>query len=203
MKCGADDLSSELGGKNLAPCAISDIETVIFQDGGGFCLGTDKSNSHKYYIVKNDTHVLCLGATRSGKSRTVNLPTVILQALAGENMVNLDVKGEMYFYTAPFLERLGYEVITLDFNDLAKSAQYNFLQPVIDAVNIGDIAKAMERARDIVTGLVPEENTNEKLWVNGERAVMTCAIMAVVYDNRDQPQYQNIANVFYFLAKMC
>ncbi|MEG1779477.1 MAG: hypothetical protein RR263_05185, partial [Oscillospiraceae bacterium] len=34
MKCGADDLSSELGGKNLAPCAISDIETVIFQDGG-------------------------------------------------------------------------------------------------------------------------------------------------------------------------
>ena len=60
-------------------------------------------------------------------------------ALAGENLIVSDPKGELYQYSCKELERLGYKVLTLDFKNPLKSSHYNFLQPVINAVNSGDI----------------------------------------------------------------
>ena len=57
-----------------------------------------------------------------------------MQALAGESMISSDPKGELYLYTKPFLEGLGYEVIAIDFDNPGKSDRYNFMQPVIDSI---------------------------------------------------------------------
>ena len=43
-------------------------------------------------------------------------------------------------------KRLRYEVITIDFKNPLKSQRYNFLQPVIDAIDRDDIAKAVDAA---------------------------------------------------------
>lgn len=58
-----------------------------------------------YYIADN-LHSLTLGATRSGKTRSVVLETIENCALAGESMIMSDPKGELYEYTAVGLEKL-------------------------------------------------------------------------------------------------
>ena len=155
------------------------------------------------YYVGEDSHVLCIGATRSGKSRCIVLPSIALQALSGENIVCSDPKGELYQYSYPFLQRLGYEVIALDFKNPLKSSRYNYLQGVIDAVNAGDAARASDEAWDMTQALVGDSKNSESIWMNGEKAVIGASILSVVYDNQNYPEYQNLTNVYYFLANMC
>lgn len=168
---------------------------------GGLVIGMDKSGKSTYF-TSSDTHSLIIGATRSGKTRCLVLPSIGLTAQAGESFVAVDMKGELYIYTHNYLESLGYEVIAIDFKSPEYSACYNFLQPCIDALNVGDVAKAVTAARDMATMMVPENNTNERIWVDGERAVLTMASLACAFDNVDHPEYQNLANVQQFITNM-
>lgn len=169
---------------------------------GGLMVGMSKDGK-QIYIDSEDTHTLTMGATRSGKSRTVVLPSVCLMALAGESMIVVDPKAELYLYTRPFLERLGYEVVALDFRNPAISNQYNFLQPVIDKVNDDNIPGAIQSARDIAAMLVTQNERTEPIWIDGQRAALTMGILAVVKDNVLHPEYQNLSNARQFVAKMC
>lgn len=170
---------------------------------GGLVVGWSKDAS-RFYSVTEDTHTLTIGATRCGKTRHLVLPSIGATALAGESMVISDPKSELFLYTGPFLERLGYEVILLDFSHPEKSARYNFLQPVLDAVYMGNLSGAVQEARDIAQLLVPEkENANtDPLWPNGERAIVTVAILAAALEF-ERPEWQNLDNAREFLAKMC
>lgn len=171
---------------------------------GGTVIGMFKfKNREEIIFVGDDMHILVIGATRSGKSRTVVLESIGLQALAEENIICSDPKGELYQYTYPFLERLGYKVITIDFKNPLKSSRYNFLQPVIDHVKKGNIPKAIEATWDITSALVPEDAHGERIWSDGEASIIAAAIMAVVYDNQNNPEYQNLTNVYYFISEMC
>ena len=170
---------------------------------GGLVLGWSDSRKKIYYNAE-DTHSLCIGATRSGKSRHIVIPSVGLTALAGESFVAVDPKTELYLYTKPFLEQVGYEVIAIDFKEPNKSNQYNFLQPVLDAILLGDIARAVTWAQDISALLVPnrEHSSSDPIWSMGERAIITVAILAVCF-LFDNPDWQNLANARHFIAKMC
>lgn len=170
---------------------------------GGLLLGWSKNMKQIYYNPE-DTHSLIIGSTRCGKTRHLVLESIGLTALAGESMVNTDPKGELYLDTKPCLERLGYEVIAIDFSDPSRSHRYNFLQPVLDAVYMEDLPLAVQKARDIAKLLVPEKNNSntDPLWPNGERAIITVAILAVCLQF-DNPQWQNLANARHFIATMC
>lgn len=168
---------------------------------GGLVIGQSKDGK-KIYHTKEDTHSLVIGATRCGKTRTLVLPSIGLTAMAGESMVMVDMKGELYTYTHRFLERMGYEVIAIDFTNPKLSNCYNFMQPVIDALNCGDASLATTRARDIATMLVPEDRT-ERIWLDGEKSILTMSILACAVDNVRNPQFQNLANVQQFITHMC
>lgn len=169
---------------------------------GGLAVGMTRDGKQTYYTPE-DTHSLIIGATRSGKSRNLVMPSIGLTALAGENMILVDMKGELYTNTRFYLEAQGYEVIALDFAEPKYSNHYNFLQPTVDALNCGDTARAVMYARDMATMLVPDGRTNESIWTDGERAVLTMAALACAYDNVSKPQYQNLANVQQFITHMC
>jgi len=172
---------------------------------GGFVLGMDeKSSKEKAYIIKDDVHSLCIGATRSGKSRHVVLPSISALALAGESMVMSDPKGELYQYTYPFLKKLGYEVVCLDFKHPTKSDRYNFLQPILDELEQHNIPKAVELTWDLTASLVGEAK-GEKIWTNGEASIIGSSIMSVAYENRheNKKKYQNMTNSYFFISEMC
>ena len=167
-------------------------------------MGYEKLNKHKemLHIVDGDIHSLILGATGSGKTRSLLLQSIGLIALAGESMILSDPKGELHDCVRPFLEELGYKVCCLNFKTPTKSQSYNFLQLVIDAMNRDDIPKAVELVWDIASSLVPAGKA-EPIWENGEASIIAGAIMAVVYDNRNRPELQNMTNVFHFINVMC
>ena len=172
-------------------------------ENGGISLGLEKiDDKEKIYYNDDDTHSIVLGATRSGKGRTVLLQTIGIQGLAGENMILSDPKGELFCYTNEFLKNLGYEVIALDFEEPEKSNSYNFLQNVIDYVNEGDMTRAIDSVEDIVDMLV-QKGSNEPIWENGEKSILAFAILLVVIENKNNPEYQNLTNVYNFLSKMC
>lgn len=170
---------------------------------GGLVLGWSK-NFKRIYYNPEDTHSLIIGSTRCGKSRHVVLPSVGLTAMAGESMIIVDPKSELYLYTRPFLEALGYEIIAIDFKSPNQSNRYNFLQPVLDAVLMDDLPLAVSRARDIAKLLVPDkDNTStDPLWPNGERAILTVAILAVCLEIENS-RWQNLDNARHFIATMC
>lgn len=176
-----------------------------FIQSGGIVLGKkDVKGKEIIYYIDDDTHCLILGATRSGKGRTVVIQSICTLGLAGESLIVTDPKSELFDYTSAFLKYLGYNVITIHLKNPRKSHRWNFLQSVNDCIDKQDVAGAVDAAWDITSQLVGEAK-GEKLWNNGEAATITAAIMAVCYDNR-QPEnhkYRNLTNVYYFLVEMC
>ncbi len=172
---------------------------------GGVVLGMRKEGGReRIYYAGDDIHTLTIGATRSGKTRSVVLQSICALALAGESMVICDPKSELYHYTAPLLEWLGYEIPVLDLRNPEKSWHYNFLQPIIEAAKAGNIERAEMLAWDMTSILVGKESGNsERIWHNGEMSVIAAAILCVVCDNGKRYEYQNLTNVYWFMAEMC
>lgn len=171
---------------------------------GGLVVNYEKygKTEHIYYLSK-DVHSLTIGATRSGKTRCLVIESISFTALSGESMVITDPKGELTAYCSAYLANLGYEVICLDFKEPLKSSRYNFLQPIIDAVNADDTSKAVKLVWDITSSLVEKSKNGERIWTNGEMSVTAGAIMSVVFDNKKNPEFQNLTNVYNFILYMC
>ena len=170
---------------------------------GGIVIGMRREgNMERIYYVGDDSHVLCIGATRSGKSRCLVVQSICTLGLAGESIVVSDPKAELFHYTAEFLKKLGYEVLVIDFKTPMKSMRYNLLQPIIDAINAEDTDRAEMLAWDLTNNLVGKP-TGEKIWTNGECSIIAAAILCVVCDNRKRPELQNMTNVYWFISEMC
>lgn len=194
--------------KAFSTCLIpKDIKNTLKADipSGGFVLGKeDTKNGEKVYYIDTDTHVLSIGATRSGKTRCAVLQTIGLLGFAGESILATDVKGELVDYTKPFLEQMGYEVLTINYDEPIYSDLWNYLQVIISYVDDGDIPAAIDATWDLTSQLVGEPK-GERIWNDGEASMIAAAVMAVVYDNRfgEYKKYRNLANVYYFLIYMC
>ena len=200
------ECQKEVGAQDGLSKAHQKEHPVPQLESGGIVIGYLKENGEeKLFYIDDDTHSLCIGATRSGKTRSVVLQSVGLLGLSGESLIISDPKGEIYTYTYPYLKALGYEVICLDFKNPLKGDRYNFLQPVIEAIDANDIPRAVDATWDLTAALVPENSHNEKIWTNGEASIIASAIMAVVYDNKigSHRKYQNMSNVYFFISEMC
>lgn len=190
--------------ENGVPFSPEIIDTSRLSIDGGIAVSYERSKfKESVACITDDVHILIIGATRSGKTRCLVIQSICALALAGEGMVVNDPKGESYHYTHSFLESMGYTVQVVDFNNLKKSCRYNPLQMIIDAVNENRIDDAQTYAWDFVTFLVEKNEHSEPIWSNGEMSVIAAAVMCVVYDNRDRPEYQNLTNVYNFIANMC
>lgn len=204
IRCGQSDF--EVARRKLEwqePTALEDLPVSTIKK-AGMVIGKNNLNKgiEDIFYIQKDAHSLIIGSTRCGKSRTVVLQTIGLLAMAGESMVNADPKGELYNYTQPYLKRLGYKVVAIDFKNPLKSDGYNFLQPIIDAVNENNLSKAVSCAWDLTRSLVGEAK-GEKIWNQGEASIIASCILSVVFDNKDRPEYQNMTNVYYFIYEMC
>lgn len=80
--------------KLFHPKTIPKPDSSLPLNTGGIVLGMDQQRGkERLYYVGDDVHTLCIGATRSGKSRSVVLQSIGLLALAGESLVISDPKG--------------------------------------------------------------------------------------------------------------
>ena len=74
-----------------------------------------------------DTHLLAIGATRSGKTTGYVIPTmnILLQKQNKPSLVISDPKKELYLSNAEKFEKAGYRLILLDFTDYRQSDCWN------------------------------------------------------------------------------
>lgn len=173
-----------------------------FSSGGVIVNYERQNNLEKIYYIDDNLHILIVGSSGSGKSRSIIIPTITMLGLSGENMFISDVKGELYLYTAEKLKELGYEVIALDFISFLKSNWYNYLDIIINAVEDDDIPLAESLINDIVNILVESNDKTEPIWKNGEQSVIKTALMAVILENKGKREYQTLPNAYYFVAEM-
>lgn len=120
-----------------------------------------KHNSKRGYeeisLVSDNKHLICLGNTGAGKTRRILIESLCTLGLAGESIIVSDPKGELYQMTSQFFNKLGYEVDVIDFKTLKKSNKYNFLQPIINAIQNDDIKRAEDLTWDLVENIVQKQ----------------------------------------------
>lgn len=167
----------------------------------GLVLGMQKkSKIEEITTVIDDIHSIILGSTRSGKTRSIILQSIWARAKSGGSMVISDPKGELFLYTHKYLKEQGYDIIALDFRQPSKGDRYNYLDEINKAVDVGDIALAVDYTWDLVSILVGTPK-GEPIWTNGESAVIAAGILAI---SMEAPkEYRNMANVYHFLSIMC
>lgn len=198
-----DERHKRIESGDLSETKHSVIDERIISEGGIVIARNETPHGEKIPCITEDVHTLTIGATRCGKSRCLVIQSICTLALAGEGIVANDPKGELYHYTHELLESLGYTVRVMDFNSPKKSDRYNPLQMIIDAYNDGRVDNAQTYAWDFVTFIVEKNEHSEPIWTNGEMAVVAAAVLCVVCDNKDRPEYQNLTNVYEFIANMC
>ena len=89
----------------------------------------------KYNIsMKDEYHAMVIGATASGKSHLMIIPTIRILAHSGEkpDMVISDPKGELFQLTSNILKEEGYRVYKYDLRDPFTSSRWNPMQHAYD-----------------------------------------------------------------------
>ncbi|MBQ7645959.1 MAG: type IV secretory system conjugative DNA transfer family protein, partial [Clostridia bacterium] len=105
--------------------SYDDLETT---DVCGIPVAVTRNGSGKLDITfVPDTHVLAIGATRSGKTTGFVIPTLNILAKRKNkpSIVISDPKQELYKDHIAFFKEMGYDVILLNFNDYMHSDCWN------------------------------------------------------------------------------
>lgn len=90
------------------------------------------------YVDDTEEHGLLLGATGSGKTRGIILPTIaVIGSAKTASLLLTDPKGELYAHTAGWLRAQGYEVVRFDLREPSRSARWNPVQALANALAEG------------------------------------------------------------------
>ena len=171
---------------------------------GGIMLGGEKKGkNYKFLLDCSKNHVLVIGATESGKTYRVILPSIWTLAKAGESMVVSDPKGELYELSKAHLEKMGYEIIMLNFRDIEKSKnRWNILDPIIKSAKDGP-GYASEQAWDIANMIVHQKpiGSSDPIWSDGEESLMASLFLATALE-ADTEEKVNMSTVFNLLSQL-
>ncbi len=99
----------------------------------GFAIGSralTQSQSHSHFLLS--------GASGSGKSVSVAVPSIIALSRGRSSIIINDISGELWNYTSQYLANKGYEVLRLNFSDSKYSESFN---PLLNCNTISDIQK--------------------------------------------------------------
>ena len=171
---------------------------------GGIIFGMEKYShgKEKIWFDEDDVHTLIIGATRSGKSRKIIIPSIWEMGKSGESMVIGDPKGELYIYTRDYLKNQGYNVITLNLREPSKGNQWNMLDLVNKAVDDNNISRATELAWDIAHTIANQSPTtsSDPLWRNGEESTIAALILLTALNSESALQ-RHMTTAYFLLAE--
>ena len=152
----------------------------------GILVGADRlQNPSAGWVLTRDEHALIMAITRAGKTRRVILPSIgVIGMAAQDSLVITDPKGEIYEYTAGWLQHQGYRIVRFDLIEPqpGRSQQFNPMSPVNAAMDQQHWAQAAEAARDIAHLLTyggPSLVNSEPIWINGQIGLLTALILYV------------------------
>ena len=110
------------------------------------------------WVDNGDYHSLVIGATGSGKTQGVILPTVHSLAKAKESMIITDPKGEIYEKTSNMLRSKGYQILLLNFRDPQNGNAWNPMSLPYQMYKSGNQDKAIELLDDLALNILYDES---------------------------------------------
>lgn len=147
------------------------------------------------YIDKYKAHTLLIGATGSGKTQTTILPIINLAMKANESLFVVDPKGEMYKKTANQLEKEGYSITAIDFENTTLGNNWNPLSLAYQVYKEGNKDKAQDMIEEIGYYLFSEEKNEsmDPFWLNATTDYFT-GLTLYLFDNYEENQI-NLKNI--------
>lgn len=156
----------------------------------------DKGKAH-YLRDNGKQHVLVFAPTGSGKGVGLVLPTLLGEEKM--SIVNLDIKGENWGYTAGYRQSIGHKVLRWDPADAipGRSAAHNPIEEIRinTPYEIGDIQNIAGILAD------PEGKGKNDHWESTGRSLLSGAITHVLYRAKKEGRAGNLADVLHELTK--
>lgn len=180
--------------------ATLNLDDPIDTAGSPFNVIRDPETGQDILLYEKDpTHSLWVATTRAGKSRKIVLQLFALIIKASESAIVNDPKKELWKMSHKLFEKKGYKVHLLDFRNLKYSDCYNPMDNINYFINKGQIDDADAYADDIVESIVVDNNHGEKIWIDGQKALLKALILSVSQASMDESK-KNFYSVYQSLA---
>ena len=169
----------------------------------GFVYGFTKRRGKPCYLFEPKKMVFVSGATGSGKSRFLYLPSIDLLSYGdGSNgsepatLVVSDVKNELVELTGDELARRGYRVLLLDTQHPYRGQRFNPLRQVLDLHAEGRNQEA-EQAADAIAELVVQDDEKGKgsHWTASARGLLSALVLLVSMSDECPEESKHLATV--------
>lgn len=169
----------------------------------GFVYGFTKRRGKPCYLFEPKKMVFVSGATGSGKSRFLYLPSIDLLSYGdGSNgsepatLVVSDVKNELVELTGDELTRRGYRVLLLDTQHPYRGQRFNPLRQVLDLHAEGRNQEA-EQAADAIAELVVQDDEKGKgsHWTASARGLLSALVLLVSMSDECPEESKHLATV--------
>lgn len=169
----------------------------------GFVYGFTKYRGKPCYLYEPKKMIFVSGATGSGKSRFLYLPSIDLLSYGdGSNgsepatLVVSDVKNELVELTGDELARRGYRVLLLDTQHPYRGQRFNPLRQVLDLHAEGRNQEA-EQAADAIAELVVQDDEKGKgsHWTASARGLLSALVLLVSMSDECPEESKHLATV--------
>lgn len=151
-------------------------------------------------VYPGEGHAIYLGMSGTGKSRRGTIPTAKASIQAGESMIVVDPKGEVYLHTGAEAA-LTHKVYVIDFSHPWESQGYNPLYgPYLDITS--GVPARIEAGLDMIDEMghaLYQPSPDDPFWGNSGRSVFIGAVSALMMHAK--PEQINLANVFHLITK--
>ncbi|WP_296965237.1 type IV secretory system conjugative DNA transfer family protein [uncultured Eubacterium sp.] len=156
---------------------------IPFEGRGGAIVSRIKD---KLYIDRSPVNNLDIGTTRSGKDEMFVYPEldVYSRAMEKTSIIVNDPKLESYKASKRTLEKRGYKVYLLNFDDPLHSAGFNPLDMIVKLSSAGDYANAELLAQAFAFSIFnPDEPANtDRFWNDASTSLLVALILGHLED---------------------
>lgn len=169
----------------------------------GFVYGFTKYRGKPCYLYEPKKMAFVSGATGSGKSRFLYLPSIDLLSYGDASngsepatLVVSDVKNELIELTGDELVQRGYRVLLLDTQHPYRGQRFNPLKQVLD-LHAEDRDQEAEQAADAIAELVVQDDEKGKgsHWTASARGLLSALVLLVSMSDECPEESKHLATV--------
>lgn len=159
----------------------------------GLVVGAARTTSGYGLRCVDVTHALVLGDTGARKTRTVVLPSLVEEVMAGASVVVTDPKGEAFLYTRDWLRSQGVEPILVDLAEPSRSTLGWDPVSAIARAHAAEPARAASEAALLAASVV--SGADDDFWVQSARALVSAAALYVATTESIPDAARNLSTV--------
>jgi type IV secretion system protein VirD4 len=139
------------------------------------------------FVDASDSHTLIYGSTGVKKTRNFCIPSVYTAAMARENLVVSDPKGEIYANTAGYLASCGYQVQVINIREPKRGHGWNPLLLPYRFYKSGDKDRGIEMVADFCEQLKSiVHHSEDSYWENVASDTLFALIMILFECAKDE-----------------